>query len=213
MIELLQLLLIHFCYHLGQSDRDAVSIAASLHQNGQNVLLQAQLKGAVVGAFFLDNGTFLFNRPLVEHQVARQVAHDIKHRVEHCLSTGGDIADIVLRVVIASRGVDISAKPQTILSQIAKQFVFRVILRTRERHVLQEVCQSALILLFHDRPNLVRQPEICPPSWGVVSTYIIGQPVGQHAQPQCRVHWQLLPISNQAYHYRNQCEIQMSHHS
>ena len=100
-------------------------------------------------------------------------------RVERIDIACGHVADIIYCAVGAGIGVDVCTKLHADALTVAQDRVARIVLRSVEAHVLQEVCQSALVFIFLYRAHTLCDIELCPVLGPVVVTDVIGQSVIQ----------------------------------
>ena len=80
---------------------------------------------------------------------------------------------------LVDRGVsiDVTTEIDTYRLKIVDDALTREMLRTVERHMLQEVRQTVLMILFEDSTDSLRDMELCTLFGLLVMTDIIGQSV------------------------------------
>lgn len=111
----------------------------------------------------------------------------------------GDVADAVNSFIHRGIGVEVHTEFDTFrfapLYDTQASFVAGEVFRTVEGHVLQEVCQSALLWLFEDRTYFLCDMKFNTVFGFFVVTDVIGQSVVQLAHAYLCVHgdgWHLL---------------------
>ena len=86
--------------------------------------------------------------------------------------------------------VEVGAEPAAQRLEIADDFLLRESLRAVEGHVLDEVRQSALFLLFEDRSGPDDQRQLCPGGRFHVLTDEVSQSVAQSSLNRVRIEGQ-----------------------
>ena len=137
-----------------------MGIAHRIH-HGQELLQHADGGIGTNTPFLMDDATLVVNILIGEQQVASPVVENQQTRIY-----GGRngsyryIIYIIYGLVDAGIGIEILTKLHTDTLTILDDAIAGEVLGTIEAHVLQKMCQSALVLLFKDRAYLLSNVEV-----------------------------------------------------
>ena len=113
----------------------------------------------------------------VEGQTVGPVVQDEQTRVECALACGGDIRYVVDGLVDRCVRVQVLAELHTDALTPADDLVALEVVGAVEAHVLQEVSQTALVVVLLDRADTLGDVELSTFLGPVVMTDVVGEPV------------------------------------
>ena len=128
--------------------------------------------------------------------------HHQESGVHDALTVGRHIREAVHRLVDRGVGVDISTEIDTYRLEIIDDSFSREVLRSVERHVLQEVRQTVLVILLEDSAYRLRDMELGTLFRLLVMTDVIGQSVIQLTVTDLRIHRHFLRRFLRRDHHR-----------
>ena len=134
--------------------------------------------------------------------------------VDEVLIRRRGVHDLIDSLVDGGVGIEVGAKFHTILLQVVDHTLAGEVLATLEGHVLEEVSETALIVLFEDAADALGDVEVGSLLRLLVVTDDVGEPVVELAHPHVLVDRQrrglLRCILCSAREYRHSGE---THHS
>ena len=179
-IEAEQLLALRALDDLGLADRGSIGVARSLQLHLPQ-LVRRPLACAEVHAPFREHDAALpLDRlgierrglgPVLEHE--HRAVEDARHVGRH--------AQQVLRVVVARLRVRIRSDADAERRQELADPLLREVPRALEQHVLDEMRQALLVVVFEHRSGLDDQPELGAPRRLGILPHVIAQAVRQRA--------------------------------
>ena len=117
---------------------------------------------------------------------------DQQTRIDGATAVRRHVINVIHRFVHSRIGVKVSPKFHTDCFEIGDDSAARLILRkmfgTVESHVFEEVGQSALVLLFKNRPHALHDVEVRPVFGQFVSTDVVSQSVFEVSDAHLFVH-------------------------
>ena len=130
--------------------------------------------GIVTSApFFANHTTLCINLFRQKEQAASPIVHHQQRRVNDSLADGRHVRQTINGLVNRRVCVDISAEIHTDRLEIIDDTFARKMLRTIESHVLQEVRQTILVILFQHSTYGLCDVEIAALFWLLVVTDVI----------------------------------------
>ena len=163
-----------------KTDGQTVGVAGAFQHDGPSGLAQTLLGTETTAPLFEDDATFVLNLVLVEQQFGSPAVEDFETHLNQVLVVGGQL-DVVDGLVEGGPGVDATAKFDTVLLQGADHLVTLVVLGTVEGHVLAEVGQTLLVVVFEDGAGVGNQAELNAILGLLVGTDVVSHAVGQLA--------------------------------
>ena len=125
----------------------------------------------------MDHATLFLYLFLLQQQTVGPVVENQQTRIDDALTGGGHIADIVNRLLNTGIGIQVATELDTYALTPAQQLVALEVLRTVKGHVLQEMGQSALVVILLNRTHLLGNVELGTVLRPVVVTDVISQSV------------------------------------
>ena len=130
----------------------------------------------------MDHPTFLFDLCGVERESVGPVVEHQQATVKFLLTDGcRDVVDVIDRLFDARIGIHTVIGTHTLEETV--HTVPREMLTAIEAHMLQEMGQSPLVVLFLQTTHALRQIETRPVLWPVVVLDIIGEAIGEVSDP------------------------------
>ena len=167
--------------NLHQSDGHAVAVLGAGVELGQVALQHAHLGTGAQAPLLVDDATFLLYLLLLQQQAVGPVVEDEQAGVDDGLAHGGHVADVVDRLVDGGIGIEVGAELDADGLAPAQQFVALEMLGAVEGHVLQEVGQSALVVVLLDGAHALGDVELGALFGPVVVADVVGQSVVKFA--------------------------------
>ena len=186
MIVVAQHLWVEVVDHFHCTDRHTVAIARTRVHVGQLAVQDAHDTSGALTPFFVDHATFLVDILCFEQERISPVVQDIKARVNVAVAHGHTV-DVVHSFVGRSISVQVLTKLHTDAFAILHQAVAREMLSTVEAHVLQEVSQTALVVLFLHRTHLLCDIEVYTIFGQRIAAHVVSQAVFKFAIAHCLV--------------------------
>ena len=143
----------------------------------------------------------------IESECARPVVKNEKTAVLNGSARNGNIRDIVDSLVHSGIGIEVISELYTDRFKPVDKILTGKILGSVEAHVLKEVSQTALIILFEDRADLLGDIEVCLTFWIVVVTDKIGKTILECSGAQGRIHRKRRQLAG-GLSYRCVCEAE-----
>ena len=134
-------------------------------------------RGATGAPFLEDDsafGIYLFRQ---EQQTAAPIVHHEQRRVHDSFAIGRHIRQTVNGLVNGGVGIDVTTEVHAYGLEIIDDTLAREMLRTVERHVLQEVRQTVLVVLLEDSTYRLGDVELTALFGLLVVADVIGQTV------------------------------------
>ena len=162
-----------------QTDGKTMAVLATGIEFGQAALENAH-RGAGTHAPLLVNDTaFFVDFLLLEEQTARPVGKNVKAGVD-VVAGDGHVVDIVDGFVGRGVGVEVLAELHTDTFAVLDELsIIGEVLRTVEGHVLEKVGETALIVVFLHRSDLLGDVEIDLSFGFSVVSNVVSQSVGK----------------------------------
>ena len=174
-------------HDLHQTNGHAVTRTAVRHQFGQLTGENALHGTGAHAPLFVDDTTLLVNLLGVERQVVAPVMENEQHGVDGGLAGCGYIINVVHRLVDAGVGIELLAKLHAKGLKIANDAILGEVLGTIEAHVLEEMSQTALVVLLLNRTHLLCNVEVCLSLGVLVVTDVVSKPVVKFPDTGVRV--------------------------
>ncbi len=163
---------------VGQPNRQALGIARAAQQHRELHVLDAGVGAEAEAPLLQDDSPFLVHLVRVERHVLRPVLKHEHRAVEHRRIVGRHL-QLVHRFVVAGVRVHVRAEAHADRLQERHDALARKVRGAVERHVLDEVRQPALVVVFEDRTRVDDEPELRPISRLRVDANVVTQSVGQ----------------------------------
>ena len=133
-----------------------------------------------------DDAALLVDLVRVEGHRVRPVLEDQQRPVDDARIVGGNL-QLVDRLIEARIGVDVRSEAHPGRLEKRDDFLLREVTRAVEAHVLHEVREPALIVLFENRSCVDDEPELGPGLRILVGTHVVPHPVGERADRDPRI--------------------------
>jgi hypothetical protein len=179
-IEAHQLVTLRALNHRRIADRRSVRVPRALQLRAPQLVGGPFVGAEIAPPLGEHDRTLALDRGGVEEGAAGPVFEDGQRRVEY-LRTIGRHAQRVLRVVEAGHRVRVRAEAQADRRQEVVDALSGKMARPLELHVLDEVGEAALIVVFEHRSGLDDQPQFGLARGPGIGPDIEAQPVGQAA--------------------------------
>ena len=176
-----QLLVLEAVDHAHQAYGHALAILGAGIERLEVALKHALARGEAHAPLLVYHAALLVDFLVLEQQAIAPVLEDEQARVEGTLAAAGHVADVVHRLVDAGVGVQVTAKFHTQRAGVVDHAVALEVLGAVEAHVLQEVGQAALALLFLQRAHTLSNVEVYMVLRVVVVAHVVGESVGKLA--------------------------------
>ena len=171
-----------------QTNGHAIAIFAAGIEFGQTAFENAHHSTRAHAPFFVNHATFLLNFFLFEQQTAGPVCEDEETRI-NVASLHRNIVDVIDCFVSRGVSIEVFSKLHTNTFAVFDELsVFGKVLRTIESHVFEEVCQTALVVVFLHRTHLLGNVEVYLSFGLFIVTNVVGQSVGEFADAHLFVH-------------------------
>ena len=171
---------------LGRADRDALGVARLVVED-RRLLLEDAPRRALAQPPLLDHhAAFLVDLLRVERHAAGKVGQREQPLVDQPFLVGGHLQHVD-RLVKRRVGVDVRAEARAGGLEERDQLAGLEVLRAVERHVLEQVREPALVVVFEHRAGLHGQPHQHPLFRARVLAHVVAQAVGQRADGHRRV--------------------------
>ena len=177
--------------NLHQSDGEALAVFASRIELGQHGLDDFLLSHDAHAILIVHDVTLLVDGFRRQRQSVRPVFQHEQTRVECRDACRRHVGDEIYRLVDASRCIQVATVFHTDGLQILLQGVALEVVRAVEGHVLQEVGQSALVVVLVDGAHFLGDVEVDHMFGIVVFADVISQSVVQFADANLRVNRKL----------------------
>ena len=175
-------------YHAHQSDGEALSVFAVRIECFKVTLQHTVHSRGAQAPLLVYHATLLVNLLGVEGKPRRPVTQYEQTAVERALTAGRHIVDVVNGLVDTGIGIQVGAKFHTNAATILYQGVALEVVAAVESHVLKEVGQSALTLVFLYRAHLLRDVEVGTMLRPVIIPDIIGKAITQFTHTGSCIH-------------------------
>lgn len=162
---------------------------------GQVALQHAHLGAGAQTPLFVNHATLLLYLLLFEQQSVGPVVENEQAGVDDALAGRRHITYIIYRLVNRGVGIQVGSELHANALAPAQQLVALEVLRAIEGHVLQEVGQSALVVILLDGADLLCNVELGTILGPVVVTDVIRQSIVQFTDANIGVNgncWHLL---------------------
>ena len=163
-----------------QTDRHTLAVARTGIEVGQLAVEDAHHGAGAHTPFLVDDTALLVDFVGLEEEAIGPVVENPEARVDVAIAHGHAV-NVVNRFVGGGIGVEVLAKFHTNAFAILNEAVAREMLGAVEAHVLKEVGQTALVLLFLYGTHLLGDVEVDALFGQSVVTDVVSQSVGQLA--------------------------------
>ena len=187
LIIVAQCLIGEVVHYLHRTDRQTVCILAALVQCRQCLFVHTHHGSHARTPFLVNHATFLVYLFRVQCQVVGPVVQHQQTRVDDAVAYHRHVGDVVHRLVQRGICIQVLAELHADFLQILPQQVAGEMRRTVKAHVLQEVRQTALVVLFQNGTHVLRNVEIGPLFGQLVMADVIRQSVFQFPDTHVRV--------------------------
>ncbi len=185
-VELLQAIVGERANDLWLADRQTLGVARILEQDRQ-LRVEDPRVGAEAGAPLLeDDATLLVDLGRLERHGVRPVLEDQQGPIDDGGTVGRNL-QLVDRLVEAGVGVDVGAEAHARRLQERDHVLLGKVTRAVEGHVLDEVRQPALVVVFEHRPGVDDEPELGTILRLLVDADVVAHAVGQRADRDPRI--------------------------
>ncbi len=171
---------------LGFSDRDALGVFRSVKKNRRFFVEHAHLRAATESPLFEDDAALFFDFGRIERDAVGPVAEHADRFVEELGFVRRDLQRVNGFVEVRVR-VQIRAERDAAFFEHVDDRLLRKSLRAVERHVLDEVREPALIVVFEHRARVHREPHLRAMLRFLVRENVIGEPARERALRDARV--------------------------
>ncbi len=203
LVEALERLGLEIAQHVFAADRQAFGVARAVEQARIDLLAHAVGGAFAQARFFEDDAALLVDGVSIE-------AHAVGPVFQH-LEGAGDVLRFVGRnrqdvhgLVERGVGIQVGAEAHADRLQVRHQLVLAEIGRAIERHVLDEVRQAALVVVFQDRAGLDDQAQFELVFGARIALDVVGQAIGQLADLDLRADRDH-GVELQRVHFRDGC--------
>ena len=152
----------------------------------------APARGASGTPFLQDDATLSVYLLVQKQQAAAPIVHDEQRAIHDTRTISRHIGETIDRLINRGISIDVSTEVHTHRFKIIDDSFAGEMLGTIECHMLQEVRQTVLVILFEDSTNRLRDVELSTLLGLLIMTDIIGQSVFQLAIANLRVHGEFL---------------------
>ena len=159
--------------NLHQTDRHTIAVLRIRIQLGQVALQHTHLGTGAQAPLLVNHATLFFNLLLLQQQTVGPVEENQQTRVHDTLTRGGDIADVIHRLVDAGIGIQVGTELHAHALTPAQQLVTLEMFRTVKGHMLQEVGQTTLVVVLLNRTHTLSDVELGTLFRPVVVTNVI----------------------------------------
>ena len=165
------------------------AVARVLEQHGRLRVLHPGVRAAALPPLLDDDAALLVDGVRVERQPVGDVAEE-DERLAQRLGVVGRHVQHVRRLVEARVGVHAGAQPHADRFHELHQVLLGEVPAAVERHVLDEVRQAELVVVFEHRPRVDHQPQFGAPEGPAVLPDVVAQAVREiaDADPLIRGH-------------------------
>ena len=166
-------------HNLHQSDRHAMAVLTA-RIKGRKSTLQHALGGTGTHApFFVNDTTLLVNLLFFEQKSVRPVFQYKQTGIECSLTLGRNIANTIDRFIDTGIGIEVAAELHTQRAGVVDDAITLEIIRAIESHVLQEMSQTALVIVLLNTSHTLCNVEVGHILRPVVFTDVISQTIVQ----------------------------------
>ena len=135
----------------------------------------------------MDDATLLLNLLVGKRQRVSPIVEDKQTRVDNLLLLNRHVHYVVHRLISAGVCVQVHAKLNALRLQPRQNQLVREVFRAIETHVLKEVSQTILVLVFLHRTHLLGDMEVSLSFWIFIMAYIVRQSIRQFSDSNRRV--------------------------
>ena len=185
-VELLETVVVEVVDDVHAADGDARGVPRSFHEDRELHVLHPRVRAAAEAPFLADDTALLVDLGRIEREVVRPVFEREECLVDHVGPVGRDLQDVD-GLVEAGEGVHARAHPHADGLHELHQLVLREMRRAVKRHVLDEVRQPPLVLVFEHGPGLDDQAQFGAVLRLVVGANVIVEAVGERADGDVRI--------------------------
>ena len=171
---------------LGRADRDAFGVPRLVVEDRRLLLEDAPRRALPQPPLFDHHAAFLVDLDRVERHAAGKVGERQQSLVDQALLVGRHLQHVD-GLVKRGVGVDVRAEARAGGLEERDQLAGLEVLRAVERHVLEQVREPALVVVFEQRPGLHRQPHQHALFRAGVLAHVVAQAVGQRPDGHRRV--------------------------
>ena len=186
LVEVAQALVRECAQHLRQADRQAVGVAAAREEHRQLLIGDARLRAQATAPFLEYHAAFLVDLFAAERRAAGEVAQRQQRLVDVALAVGRHV-EHVDGLVEVGRGVDVRTKARADRLEERHQLTRFEVGAAVERHVLEEVREPALVVVFVDAAHVDREPHRHALGGPAVLPQEVAQAVGQPSHAHGRI--------------------------
>ena len=199
-------------YDAHQSDGQTLAILRAGIQAGEEFLLDALHGTFTQLPFLMDDAALLLNLLAFQREAVRPVFQHEYAGVESGHALRGHVADAIHGLVDGSVGIQVATEVNTNATGEVEQCRVGEMLRTVEGHVLQEVSQSALVLVLLNGTHALCDVEVGHVLGPVVLADIVGQTVVQLTDSHVFVNWNRRHLHLLCHHHGHAAHEQSGHH-
>ena len=188
LIIVAQYLVREVVHHLHQADRHALRILVARIDGREDLLVEAHLGVLAAAPLLVDHAALTVDVLRGQQQAVGPVMEDPQAGVD-CARHGGHghVVYIIYGLVDAGIGIQVSTEFHTDALAVFHHAIAREMLRAVEAHVLQEMGQTALVLVFQDGAHFLGDVEIGLPLRLLIVPDVVGQSVVKLADAHLRI--------------------------
>ena len=146
----------------------------------------------------MDDAALLIDFLAVEQEIVGPVVENEQAGVLHTYAGGGNSRNVVDGLVGAGIGVEVLTKFHADRLKPGYELIAGEVLGSVEAHMLQEVGETALVVVLKNRSDLLGDEEVCLTLGGLVVADVVVQAVGEHTVAHLRVGGQFVGLLGEA---------------
>ena len=168
--------------YLGRADGQSGRILRARQQYRDLPVLHAGCGAAPAAPFLDDDAPFLVDFVGLERHVVRPVLEHQKRPVDDGQVLGGHLQHVDGLVEAGKR---VHARPEAHADRLHERHdvEFREVFGPIERHVLDEVRQAPLVVVFEHRAGVDHQPQFGAVARPRIAAHVVPEPVVEHTRP------------------------------
>ena len=184
--------------NLHRADRQTIAVLRLGIHGGKNLLEDTHAAHVACAPFLMDHAALLIDFLAVEQELVGPVVENEQAGVLHTYAGGGNGRDVVYGLVGAGICVEILTEFHTDRLKPGYELVAGEVLGSVEAHMLQEVGETALVVVLKNRSDLLGDEEVCLTFGGLVVADVVVEAVGEHSVAHLRVGRQFVGLLGEA---------------
>ena len=185
-VELLQPVVTDVLDDLGLADRQPLRVARAGEEDGELRVLYPLVGAEPEPPFFQDDASFLVDRGRIEGDVVRPVLENEQRPVHH-RGVVCRYLQLVHGLVETGMGVDVCPEPHAERLHEAGDRLLGEMQRAVEAHMLDEVSEPALIVVFENGARVDDEPKFGAGLRLLVRADVVAQAIGERADRDQRI--------------------------